>query len=81
MIFLLMLADYLITRAIGGGDVKLMTACGFVLGVFGAWQAGFISVTISFVYTLLFKHRSLKENYPLASFIGIGCAIAYILPN
>lgn len=81
MIFLLMMADYLISGAIGGGDVKLMTACGFVLGVFGAWQAGFLSMVISFVYTLLCKHRSLKEKSPLAPFIGIGCAIAYILPN
>ena len=81
MIFMLMLADFLISGAIGGGDVKLMTACGFVLGLFGAWQAGFLSMTISFLYTLIINHRGLKEKHPLGPFIGIGCAIAYILPN
>lgn len=80
LVFLIMWADFLISGAIGGGDVKLMTACGFVLGMFGACFAGFLSMVISVVYTLI-QRRKLKSKRPLGPFIGIGCTIAFILFN
>lgn len=80
MMFLILLGDFLISGAIGGGDVKLLTACGFVLGIYGACQAGFLSMAISCAYTLA-HHKTLKVKQPLGPFICIGCGIAYILSN
>jgi leader peptidase (prepilin peptidase)/N-methyltransferase len=78
--------------SVGGGDIKLTAACGFVLG-FGCGMAGLI---IGLAAMLLFfagsraaarlrKKRRRKENgtqaLPMAPFLSAGFVIAYIFLN
>lgn len=69
----------------GGGDVKLVAACGLVLGLWGTLMGCVIGLGI-----LLFLHgcrcvirRQPKDRwhtaYPLAPFLSVGFIFAYIL--
>lgn len=69
-------------NSIGGGDIKLMGACGFYLGL----QAGYVAsilglilaIIIHFVYSVIGSKKATK-NIPLAPYLGAGCLIAYFL--
>ena len=63
---------------IGGGDIKLMGACGLILGCWGIIVAGIIGLSIAFVITLLLQ-RDKKLGIPLAPYLGVGCFISYLL--
>lgn len=79
LVFLVMFSVSLIKQGvIGGGDIKLMTACGFTLGLWSAWSASILSLLLFQVMALI-RRRSRKDYYPLGPYIGIGCFIAYIL--
>lgn len=65
----------------GFGDVKLMTAIGFLLGPAGViftFTAGFISSGIFFGLALLLKKIKLKDEEPLGPFLGTA-AIMYLI--
>lgn len=74
--FVIMMAAYLLTESIGGGDIKLMTACAFVLGFYSSIGAGIISFSAPILIAKIMKR---KGYYPLGPYIGIGCFIAYLL--
>ncbi len=63
--------------AVGGGDIKLMAACGFVLGVgLGTFQS-IISLVLALIYgiikSILSKNKSKKNmELPLAPFFCAG---------
>lgn len=63
---------------IGGGDIKIMGACGLILGCWGIIVAGIIGLSIALVITLLFQ-RDKKLGIPLAPYLGVGCFILYLL--
>jgi len=66
-------------NSIGGGDIKLMGACGFYLGL----QAGYVAsilglmlaIIIHFSYSVIGNKKATK-NIPLAPYLGAGCIIA-----
>jgi len=71
---------------IGGGDIKLMAACGFVLGAGG----GFLQSLIGLFLVLLFaagialRHSipsAKKTALPLAPFLSAGGFLAFILTH
>jgi len=64
------------TGKIGGGDVKLMAASGFVLGV----SKGFYMIILGLVMALLWNEvmRRGKESIPLAPFLALGCFMALL---
>jgi leader peptidase (prepilin peptidase)/N-methyltransferase len=66
-------------KAIGGGDIKLMAAAGFVLGLFGA-VGGALSGMVFFLaaYPAL-RFRAKKQYYAMAPWLGTGCFLAYLL--
>ena len=71
----------IISGSVGGGDIKLLAACGAVLG-----PSGIISGTVfSLIPYLLFLfirsllHRDRKKMYAMAPWIGIGCFLAYLI--
>jgi len=81
-----LLAAVLIKRdgfAIGGGDVKLMGACGFVLGVWpGLMQAALslsLAVLVGLVECRLQKQPLSMVRLPLAPFFCFGGVSAYWL--
>lgn len=76
--FLLVPLPFLIaalkTEKIGGGDVKLMAACGFALGVTdGIWM-----MIWGLTAALLWNHayRRGQKSLPLAPFLAFGCFMA-----
>ncbi len=66
--------------AIGGGDIKLMFACGAVLGVWGGLLQTVLALTLAAVYSLV-RRLSAKTALPLAPFLCAGGIAAYIITN
>lgn len=66
--------------SMGGGDIKLVAACGFLLGL----PAGTLGLIIGLTATLLF-HGALRlfhwehRSYPLAPFLSIGFSAAFFI--
>jgi len=69
-------------NSIGGGDIKLMGACGFYLGI----QAGYVAsilglmlaIIIHFAYSVI-GNKKVTRNIPLGPYLGAGCIIAYFV--
>lgn len=71
----------LIPGSVGGGDIKLIAACGAVLGPAGIF-AGTAFSLIAFLFFLLFRfmlHKKRQKTYAMAPWLGIGCFLAYFL--
>ncbi|HZK87935.1 MAG TPA: A24 family peptidase [Anaerovoracaceae bacterium] len=82
MILIYLIGKLLFRKEIMGfGDVKLMTAIGFLLGPIGVlftFIIGFISSGAFFGIALLMKKVKLKDEEPLGPFLGIA-AILYLV--
>ncbi|MCX7748232.1 MAG: prepilin peptidase [Clostridia bacterium] len=63
---------------IGGGDIKLMGACGFMLGVWGGVFAGIAGLTLAVTFNLV-KCKKRQDSFPLAPYLSLGCVIAYLI--
>jgi prepilin signal peptidase PulO-like enzyme (type II secretory pathway) len=64
--------------ALGGGDIKLMTCCGFLSGPAGILFIIILSTLISaghFVFLLAKKKISVKDTRPLAPYIGFAAGV------
>lgn len=63
-------------NSVGGGDIKLMAACGFVLGV--KW--GFTALIFGLLMAVLWNAAYNKEKKPfaLAPYLTLGCFMALI---
>ena len=71
----------IITKGIGGGDVKLISSVGFLLKAPNTALAFFISTIVGAVYAvyvLLQKKMSGKDAIPFGPFLCIGIYIAYL---
>lgn len=72
---ILFLISWMSGGGIGGGDIKLMAAAGFLCGMQKIIGAGIIGFYIGGVYAillLLFKKRSGKARFPLGPFLCLG---------
>lgn len=80
--FLLIPLPFLIaawkTGKIGGGDVKLAAASGFVLGVGGGICMLITGLFAAILWNLVLGGK--KQSIPLAPFLAFGCFIALQLP-
>jgi len=69
----------------GGGDIKLMAAAGFVLGLrpsMTAMVVGFLVLSLFYgVYAIIQKlrGRDMPRAYPLAPFLSLGCLMVYFI--
>lgn len=72
-----MLAAMFKTGSIGGGDIKLMAACGFVLGVSRGFTASFIGLVLAVLVNGVHKRRN--RPFPLVPYLTAGC-FAALLP-
>ena len=63
---------------IGGGDIKLMGACGLILGCWGIILAGIIGLSLALLIAFI-SRRDNKLGIPLAPYLGVGCFISYLL--
>ena len=72
--------------SIGGGDIKLMFACGAVLGVWGGIGQTVIALSLVAVFSiaiLFYKGCTAckKTAIPLAPFLCAGGIVSYIITN
>lgn len=80
---LFLLFSRLTRGGIGGGDVKLMAAAGFVLGPFGVLGGALIGELLFLLACpLLRRDHCEKKAYAMAPWLGTGCFLAYLfIPN
>ena len=77
----LLLAAVLSRGGMGGGDIKLLAAAGFILGPAPTAVALFISVLIGSIVgvTLIVKKlRQRKEFIPFGPFLAVGIAVSVL---
>lgn len=85
--FCVSLLFLLVSRAthggIGGGDIKLMAAAGFVLGPFGVLGGALIGELLFLLFYSLPRRKFCeKKSYAMAPWLGTGCFLAYLfIPN
>lgn len=79
--FILFYSIYFVTKAMGGGDIKLISAIGFVFGVQGVLFISFFSFVIGSVvciFFIIFGIKNKKDEIPFAPFIALS-TIVYML--
>lgn len=68
--------------AIGGGDIKLTSGCGFVLGVWGGIVQSIVALTavvVSGAVVAAVKKKKYRDvRIPLAPCFGVGGILAYL---
>lgn len=67
---------------IGGGDVKFMAVCGFLLGIKGGFSASIIGLLLAlFINAIVYKVKNKDKNisFPLAPYLSIGCFLSYLI--
>lgn len=74
----------LIGGGMGGGDIKLMAACGFMLGPLGGTLQTITGLSLVLLYILIWtiikgKKIERKTKIPLAPFLGAGGILAYMI--
>lgn len=83
VLFLPFLIASVTCGGMGGGDIKLVGACGFVLGFWHGFLAVLIGLSLLLFYFLIYqivqkvKGKAVQSAFPLAPFLSIGCAVAY----
>ncbi len=69
-------------RAIGGADMKLSAALGFLLGAEKGLFAVITGLTVSVIFVLIvrkIRKESNKEPFALVPFLGFGAMLAFII--
>lgn len=85
--FVVSVLFYLITvlthGGIGGGDIKLTAAAGWVLGPAGVIAGTVIGCSLLVLtYLLIYSRRDTRhKRYALAPYLSIGCFAAYLLTS
>lgn len=77
----LLLLAYMKPGSIGGGDIKLMAAGGFLLGIVEIWNAFVIGVFVAAAVSmiLLFTGKANKKTeIPLGPFLVLGIAWEFL---
>ena len=66
----------------GGADIKVMSACSFLLGIHKGMTAMIFGLALSVICTLairLIKRKNIKDSLPLAAYLSAGCILAYLI--
>lgn len=84
-VFLLSIPMFLLTLAVpdcfGGGDIKLIAVCGFMLGWQNTLLAGFIAIILGGTQGVILMIRdknNRKEHFAFGPYLCIGCFIALL---
>lgn len=73
---------YVSNLGMGGGDAKIVGACGFVLGTIPNLFALLIGLSVSLITEAtisIFKKQGLKRGFPLIPYIAAGCSAITII--
>ena len=69
----------------GGGDIKLVAACGLVLGLPKGLLAAMSGLSLLLIYVAIYRivcrvqRREAKKSFPLAPFLSAGCLLTYFI--
>ncbi|HBA48223.1 MAG TPA: prepilin peptidase [Lachnospiraceae bacterium] len=64
--------------SIGGGDIKLMGACGFVLGVRRGYAALMLGLFLAVAFQAAFVKKK-DKGFALAPYLAVGCLLARLI--
>ena len=79
------LAAAIFCGGMGGGDIKLMAACGLVLGLPKGLLATTAGLSLLLLYVAVYRiickvqGREAQSAFPLAPFLSAGCLLAYFI--
>lgn len=80
----MLLLTLLIPDCFGGGDIKLIAVCGFMLG----WRATLLAMFVALlfgggfaVYLMLSGKKGRKEHFAFGPFIGLGVFVSLLFAN
>lgn len=79
--FFFLLLSVITKHGIGMGDVKMMAALGFLMGLSGTFYTllfGMLVCLIAAIVLLVFRKKKMKDSVPFGPFIYIGCCLAVI---
>ena len=62
----------------GGADIKLMSACTFLLGLTKGMFALVTGLTLAVAVTIIVR-KNVKEPFALIPYLSVGCFLAYLL--
>ena len=66
--------------SVGGGDIKLLAACGAVLGPAGVVAGTMFSLVMFLIFIpIRFLFRKREKTVAMAPWFGFGCFLAYLL--
>ncbi|MGV8149790.1 MAG: prepilin peptidase [Alkaliphilus sp.] len=73
---------YVEKNSIGGGDIKLMAACGFFLGITGGIVASVIGLTLAVLVNLLLmlvkpNKNMIRQSFALAPYLVFGSLVVF----
>ena len=71
-------AAFLKPGSIGGGDIKLMAACGFFMGAVGGIQAMMAGLTLAVLVRGILLGRR-EEPFALVPYLTIGCMVVIMM--
>lgn len=76
-----LLAAILSRGRLGGGDIKLMAAAGFVLGLYRGTFATILALSLAVLCNIIIGAVTKQRNtsFALAPYLGVGCFIAYLI--
>lgn len=66
-------------NSIGGGDIKLMAACGFYLGLQAGYMASIVGLMLAIIIHVAYsviRSKKMTRGIPLGPYLGAGCIIA-----
>jgi len=63
----------------GGGDIRLMAASGFALGLWGGILQTVIGLSIALLFAAVHKKTRRHDALPLVPFLGVGGVIVYLM--
>lgn len=66
----------------GAGDIKLMAACAFLLGLWGGVASIIIGLSVGLLTTVIkrkLKNESLKEKLPLVPCLAFGSFVTFLI--
>ena len=75
----MLIVALIVKGGFGGGDIKLMAAAGFYLGLDKTLIAGIITFLLAGcygIYILIVKRKGVKAKVRFAPFIALGCAFS-----
>lgn len=67
-----------LTGGMGGGDLRLMAASGFALGLWGGILQTITGLALALLFAVIRKKARRHDALPLAPFLGAGGIFAYL---